>query len=121
MPFDWQDYFSLASTLNNQEPGTLLEAKCRSAVSRAYYAAFCLAREKAVSKGDFHPTYTGDDHGLIVMYYKNKSEPGIVSKLQSLRLWRNNCDYRNDVRNFTAISNNAITYAKNLLSELDNF
>ena len=40
MKFDWEEYFNLAQEL----AGTNEEAKLRSAVSRAYYSAFCLAR-----------------------------------------------------------------------------
>ena len=40
MKFDWEEYFNLAKEL----AGTTEEAKLRSAVSRAYYSAFCLAR-----------------------------------------------------------------------------
>lgn len=40
MNFDWEEYFNLAKEL----AGTTEEAKLRSAVSRAYYSAFCLAR-----------------------------------------------------------------------------
>ena len=40
MKFDWLEYFNLAKELAE----TSKEAELRSAVSRAYYSAFCLAR-----------------------------------------------------------------------------
>ena len=40
MKFDWSEYFNLAQEL----AGTSEEAKLQSAVSRAYYSVFCLAR-----------------------------------------------------------------------------
>src|SRR5665213_437930 len=48
MPFDWNQYLTLAKTLS----GTVTdEASMRSAVSRSYYSAFSLARERAELNG----------------------------------------------------------------------
>jgi len=46
--FDWEQYYDLAEWLL-KHPGTAApqEASLRSAVSRAYYAAFCPARNFA--------------------------------------------------------------------------
>lgn len=48
MSFNWGDYLSLANALLTKPntPGPE-EAAYRSAVSRAYYAAFCIARNYA--------------------------------------------------------------------------
>lgn len=47
MKFDWSGYFDLArelATVNTSGSAKVVEAKLRSSISRAYYAAFCLAR-----------------------------------------------------------------------------
>jgi uncharacterized protein (UPF0332 family) len=45
MMFDWSDYLDLANELAGDIASqTTEEAKLRSSVSRAYYAAFCKAR-----------------------------------------------------------------------------
>ena len=47
MKFDWSGYFDLAgelATVNTSDSAKIVEAKLRAAISRAYYAAFCLAR-----------------------------------------------------------------------------
>lgn len=47
MKFDWSGYFDLAeklATVNTNDSAKTVEAKLRSSISRAYYAAFCLAR-----------------------------------------------------------------------------
>jgi len=42
MSFDWADYLTLAQELADQAASSQsTEAKLRSAISRAYYAAFC--------------------------------------------------------------------------------
>ena len=42
MPFDWRDYLTLAEELAQR---TQDAASLRSAISRAYYSAFCSARD----------------------------------------------------------------------------
>jgi uncharacterized protein (UPF0332 family) len=45
MSFDWTDYLSLAQTLYKEAKSQpQAEARYRAAISRAYYAAFCSAR-----------------------------------------------------------------------------
>jgi len=51
MPFDWQEYLLLARELS-QRSG---EAALRSAISRAYYAAFCTACNYLRQRGESIP------------------------------------------------------------------
>jgi hypothetical protein len=45
MDFNWREYFILAQELTGQAGASVgQEAKQRAALSRAYYAAFCQAR-----------------------------------------------------------------------------
>ena len=46
MRFDWSEYLNLAQELaaTNSDSSDNREAKLRSAISRAYYSTFCLAR-----------------------------------------------------------------------------
>jgi uncharacterized protein (UPF0332 family) len=66
MSFDWSNYLSLAQMLVNQpnEAG-MEEAALRSAMSRAYYAAFCAARNFLHDRGEWLPTESRLDHGLV--------------------------------------------------------
>lgn len=49
MSFDWSQYIELAEDLISQaQGGRLDQALFRSSISRAYYGAFCLARDKVV-------------------------------------------------------------------------
>jgi RNA-splicing ligase RtcB len=55
MPFDWREYLNLARQLAGlQGSDYSQEAVERSAVSRAYYAAFCWARNYAEKNRGFH-------------------------------------------------------------------
>lgn len=74
MSFNWSDYHRLAENLlNNPHPPDLEEAICRSAISRAYYAAFWAAREIAAREGA--PLIQGGgDHGVVKRYFKQHRE-----------------------------------------------
>jgi hypothetical protein len=65
MSFNWIDYLTFATALvNNPETPGPSEAALRSAISRAYYAAFRSALEFATSEG-YHPRSSGDDHSSV--------------------------------------------------------
>ncbi|PYV15129.1 MAG: hypothetical protein DMG21_16040 [Acidobacteria bacterium] len=55
MPFDWNDFLSLAQRL----AASTDEASKRTAISRAYYCAFILAFERAESAGCRYPRGEG--------------------------------------------------------------
>jgi hypothetical protein len=95
-PFDWTLYLDLAKhLLVGQQPKTnnnIDEAYYRSAISRAYYAAYCVARN-----------YLQEDQGLNIPVFDSHKfvleefmdEPKIASTLKSLRDDRNRADYNN--------------------------
>jgi hypothetical protein len=60
MSFNWSDFLTLADALpRNPSSAGPEEASLRSAISRAYYAAFCGARDFARDKGEIILTYPG--------------------------------------------------------------
>jgi hypothetical protein len=63
MPFDWNQYLTLAKTLSQAVTD---EASLRSAVSRSYYSAFKLALERAELNG-YRDKFdeTGSSHQLL--------------------------------------------------------
>lgn len=72
MGFDWNEYLILAQFLGGDCGISYSEeAARRAAVSRAYYAAFCSARNYASSKLGFIPTKTGKDHGKLISWYSD--------------------------------------------------
>ncbi len=118
MAFDWRDYLQLARALVGQHKlGGVSEAAQRSAVSRAYYAAFCFARNYAESKLGFRRTGGGADHKRLREYLEQKGRVGLASDLNRLRGWRNECDYGDNVRNVGQYAQNAIRIAEGVIEE----
>jgi len=68
--FDWSDYLELSRQLVGESGATIQEARQRCAISRAYYAAFCRARNYLVDHGATI-TETVDDHRLIQARLRN--------------------------------------------------
>src|SRR5262249_41017213 len=70
-----------------------LEAWRRSAVSRAYYGAFCHARNYAVNYLGYAVKGFGDDHGALRAHLKKSRRGGDAARLDTLRQLRNDADY----------------------------
>jgi uncharacterized protein (UPF0332 family) len=97
MSFDWTQYFQLACELANQaEPGSASgEAKLRCAVSRAYYAAFCTARNH-LRDNEKKPISTGPEaHDFVRAQFGGGTEPRkkVGVNLARLHLDRKKADY----------------------------
>lgn len=97
--FDWQEYLKLASFLKSWSgPEFDGEAARRCAVSRAYYAAFCTARNYAARQWGFVPKKQGVDHKRLREAFRDNRRPRIAQQLDRLRQHRNNCDYEDDLK-----------------------
>ena len=111
MAFDWKEYLELSRFLLRQGGSAgNQEAFLRSAVSRAYYAAFCHTRNYARSQLGFRSRDDADDHGALRQRLKKGKMRGISDKLQQLREWRNDCDYKDELK-FDLQSNAAAALA----------
>ena len=97
MPFAWREYLRLAGFLHATVGGFTEEAAWRSAVSRAYYAAFGHARNFARVHDNFIPTGTPEDHDRLRDHLRNHQQERLAQQLGRLRHWRNQCDYDDDV------------------------
>ncbi len=94
MPFDWKQFLELAHDLEHQSAGSPhAETLLRSSLSRAYYAAFCYARNYSRDWLGFQPRNDADDHGRLREHLKRSRRRGIADRLQRLREWRNESDY----------------------------
>lgn len=119
MPFEWKEYWHLALALCRQEmPDYESEAPARCAVSRAYYAAFCHARNYARDQHGFRPAYADSDHRDIRDHFRERHKTAIANRLEQLRQWRNNCDYEDSVSSLSKLSSSAISTAGKILQEL---
>ena len=124
MSFNWADFLTLADALarDPNSPGPE-EASLRSAISRAYYAAFRVARNFGWDRGEFTPTETGQDHWLVMNHFR--SSPDRIRRKISLdldRLYdnRTSADY-NDVLagRPIALAQSSVTVARNVLNALN--
>lgn len=111
MSFDWKDYVCLAEELLNRDEESCL----RSAISRAYYGTFCVARNR---KG--YQSYKGGDvHLKVINAYKfsaNGNDRDIGRLLDKLRRSRNEADYNENKRINKNISQRMIFAAKQILT-----
>lgn len=115
MSFDWREYFHLADNLNGAARPYTQEAALRTIVSRAYYAAFCHARNYAAARQHFSAQGIADDHRNLREHFRGRNDHGIVTRLDNLRRWRNNCDYDNDLPNLPAMVGAALRAAREVL------
>ncbi len=118
MPFDWREYLELAKDLSGQTTaGYSSEAAERSAVSRAYYSAFCWVRNYAEAHLGFQKTKTAEDHRLLREHLKRQGKPQLASRLDKLRKWRNECDYDDEVPKLGHRVRNAVAIAEKTIRE----
>ena len=125
MSFDWVEYLVLAKNLH-ESPQALgsEEASCRSATSRAYYAAFHLALEFAESDG-YAPSHSGEDHRGVPSYFRNgesdKLRRRVSNCLDRMRDGRRKADYERDLNGISppALAQQAIKYAGYVVIDLN--
>jgi hypothetical protein len=84
--FDPINFFHQADKWYKEEPSND-QAHWRSIVSRGYYAAFLVAREKA------RITNTGQVHQQTADYYLSGGRSSVGNRLADLRVRRNEADY----------------------------
>jgi hypothetical protein len=99
MRFDWTEYLSLAEDLCGlpvSGPPIGREAQQRASVSRAYYAAFILARNHLRDVDRIHFPPHVNAHQFVAAQFFNHPDPirqSIGADLRRLRRARNQCDY----------------------------
>ena len=126
MKFDWSEYFNLAKELAE----TSKEAELRSAVSRAYYSAFCLARNYLCDIQQYprlwrNKTYDINSHQYVAekfIYNQSKSQIMIeIGKdLSRLRKMRDKAEYEDTMFNLKREARTALMLAQNIISALSN-
>jgi uncharacterized protein (UPF0332 family) len=120
MPFDWKELLALARHLQGHS-GTSYseEAVSRTSVSRAYYAAFCHARNYAENKLGFRRTGSGRDHELLRKHLRNLGGawPEIAEDLEDLYKWRCQCDYDDEIGNLQILVSDAIEAAEKIIQQ----
>ncbi len=88
-------------------------------MSRAYYAAFCYARNFARDTEGFVPIYKSEDHRALREHFAiTRSQVSL--QLEQLRQWRNDCDYKDNVaiETLNILLPESIGYAQEIIEEL---
>ena len=98
MSFNWSDYLTLAQELTSESINSPIEeAHLRAAISRAYYAAFCTARNFLSEKDGYSPPGGTNVHRDVVDKFEASSDMTrrkVGALLHSLRGIRNIVDYQ---------------------------
>lgn len=128
MTFDWSQYLKLAQELAGQSvTAAAQEARLRSAISRAYYAAFCLARDHLRDKEkhpEKHPVPTnGRAHAYVRNQFRNSSDRArkkLGHNLGRLHKDRKRADYDDSVPDLKKTTTSDIILAQRVLNALAN-
>jgi uncharacterized protein (UPF0332 family) len=123
MSFEWSDFLAVADALLVAAPDVHREASLRTAISRAYYAAFGVARHGARATR-LATRRSAAEHGEVAAFYaKQYGERGeqVAIVLGRLRNRRNAADYDDDLSDVETLCNLSIEDAHNLLILLATF
>ena len=121
MTFDWLDYLTLAQNLAGQTVIVSEQAKFRSAISRAYYAAFHQAKQVLEEK-DRLTIPLQNVHKFVINQFQNHPDPirqKIGNRLQVLRGYRNQADYESSTYITTNTCQESLTLARRIISNID--
>lgn len=122
MSFDWSEYFELAQELIGQTAAAAgQEARQRAALSRAYYAAFCRARNHLRDKERHSLPVGGRVHAYVRDQFLNSADPvrnQIGHDLNRLRIDRNKVDYDDSVLTLGTMITRDMTFAQRVLIAL---
>jgi hypothetical protein len=125
MSFAWAEYLALAEALFRAR-ATFAdeEACCRAAISRAYYAAFCTARNHARdNEGLTLPrSDRGRVHQVVINYYNqhaHRQHRVVGWNLSQLRHRRNQVDYDDpNLQRVDVVTRHALNQARQVFTVL---
>src|SRR5690242_6109015 len=112
MAFKWTEFLELAHFVQDSAAAgrVAVEGALRTAVGRAYYAAFGVARSQAQA-GGFIPFESAEDHLLLREHFERTGRRDIARQLARLRQWRNQADYQSDAGNIAMMAKESIAEA----------
>jgi len=122
--FDWGEYLSLAEDLHGMPisgPPVGTEARQRASVSRAYYAAYILARNHLRDVDRVRIPRGQNPHQFVAVRYAHDPDPvraRIGQELTRLRTVRNMCDYDDIVVNLVNLAATSVARARQIIADL---
>ena len=119
MDFNWSEFYRFAAYLNNDDSFDCQEAVQRTIVSRAYYAAFCMAKEAIEHKCKISFQKSADTHERVRFEYKKQGRSDISDTLTELRRFRNMCDYEKDIKNLHSLVKISLQTSEQIISKIN--
>lgn len=125
MTFEWAQYLNVARELASvkSDPPTD-EARSRSAISRAYYAAFCTARNFLLNREGLTISRSGRAHGEVrrgFLKSSDKAKKQVANRLKQLKEFRRRADYDDEFVGVEHSRNQALKLAKRIIDSLRGF
>ena len=121
MSFNWSEYLGLAQQLAGKALiSATQESRLRSAISRAYYAAFTQARNYLRDQ-DGIAIPTQNTHEYVINQFSNSADEArqkIGRQLRRLRQRRNQADYDDTFANLQAIAKISLKLAAKIIAKL---
>ena len=122
MSFDWREYLVLAEALLQARTRLAQEeACCRAAVSRAYYAGYGVARNRARDQDGLQLPATGEAHQRVITHYRQGPSAlhrAVGNNLRRLRRVRNRADYDDQLDRPVALAEFAVRRARQVVTQL---
>jgi len=116
--FNWNEFYSLAKHLNDDYSFHCQEAVQRTIVSRAYYAAFGMAKEVLEHKYKNFIPQDSTSHKYVRIEYKKQGREDISDFLRDLRKYRNCCDYNKNLNDLHELVNLSLQKSEYIINSL---
>jgi uncharacterized protein (UPF0332 family) len=123
MNFDWDDFLGFAKEIYKYRNSSYYEARLRSVISRAYYAAFIKSRNHIRYKDKVYIPTNQNAHLFVINYFINDSDSfrsRIGQRLDAMRTNRNMADYDNRVNGLARLATDTLKSAEYIIKDLDN-
>lgn len=116
MPFDWNDFYTLAGDLRRSSNEDCL----RSAISRAYYSVYCQARNYMIAEWGVRPGVDDSVHGFVWGYYRRLGGTcrAIGENGNRLRKNRIDADYEDEIEELDSLVEESFITADKVLAYL---
>jgi len=116
--FNWSDFHRFAEYLNTECSFDGHEAVQRTIISRAYYSAFCMAKEALEYKYKITFPQNAASHKYVRIEYEKRGLNHICDPLSRLRKYRNCCDYDKNVRNLHELVYQSLKLSEEIIKNL---
>lgn len=118
MSFDWAEYCELADQMFRSDDGFAPEeARYRAAISRAYYSAVCLSRNRLIENGKLQGPVK-NMHSVVPAVLKSgdKGAASIGNKLTQMKVSRSKADYDDDFPGYQHEVKRVLKQARSIIS-----